>query len=81
MYNVDVKNMCECSTEKLRDDVLKIESINERYSKNLVRIDISEGDSIRIENITEEEKILIVSDLVRYEDFYVYNQETNKYEK
>jgi hypothetical protein len=80
MYNVVAKNMCECSTEKLRDDILKIESIKEKYNKNLVEINISEGDSIRINNLTEEEKNLLVSDLVRYEDYYVYNQETNKYE-
>lgn len=81
MYNVEVKNMCECSTERLKYEILKIESIKKKYNKNLVTIDISEGDSIRINNLTEEEKNLLVSDLVRYEDYYVYNQETNKYEK
>ena len=80
IYSVEIKNMCECSTEKLRNEILKNDTIKTKCNNGIINIDISQGDSIDIRNLTKAEKDLIISNYARYEQYYVFNQSTQRYE-
>ena len=76
MYNIEINYISENEAFWLENKIKGLP--NQNFDKvEFYRFD---DEKLNINNLTLEQKDFLISDLVKHESFYVFNQSTQRYE-